>query len=33
MLLQFGHMNSYIKIYNLENMLFACITEYGTLVL
>ena len=33
MLLQFGHMSSYIKIYNLENMLLACITVYGTLEL
>ena len=30
---QFGRMSSYIKIYNLENMLLACIIEYGTLVL
>ena len=33
MLLHFGHMSSYIKIYNLENMLLACIAVYGTLVL
>ena len=33
MLLQFGHMSSYIKIYNLENMLLACIRVCGTLVL
>ena len=26
-------MSSYIKIYNLENMLLACITVYGTMVL
>ena len=26
-------MSSYIKIYNLENMLLACITVYGTLAL
>ena len=28
MLLQFGHISSYIKLYNLENMLLACITVY-----
>ena len=27
MLLQFGHVISYIKLYNLENMLLACITH------
>ena len=30
MLLQFSHMNSCIKIFNLENMLLACVTVYGT---
>ena len=28
-ILQFGHMSSDINICNLENMLLACITEYG----
>ena len=32
MLLQFGHVSSFIKLYNLENNYVSCTTEYGTFI-